>query len=203
MSDYSPAPSFATVADIELVIQQPIVGPDKIQAANFGLFSVSAAIRNYCRQTLYLVENDQVILDSGGGRVILLPQLPVVSVSVVSENGLELVTSSHYLLGQFGSLGRIGRPWFRGPGAVAVTYTHGYAVIPDDIRSVTARAASRLYQAGLRAADSAGGPGVVSKSLGDFAVTYGAEAAAEGTMGASGARVLLLSEKDLLDAYRV
>jgi hypothetical protein len=60
-----------------------------------------------------------------------------------------------------------------------------------------------MYQAGLRAAETAGVPGVVSKSLGDFAVTFGGESVVEGTMGASGARMLLLSEKDLLNRYRL
>jgi hypothetical protein len=88
-----------------------------------------------------------------------------------------------------------------------VVYDHGYAEIPDDIVAVATRAASRAFQAGLRAAETAGMPGVSSKSLGDFAVTYSSEplgsAAGEGLMGASGARFLLLSEKDLLNRYRV
>jgi hypothetical protein len=71
---------------------------------------------------------------------------------------------------------------------------------------VCVRAASRGYQAGLRAADSEGVLGVASKALGDFSVSYASEAgggAGEGVMGASAARMLLLSEKDMLNRYRI
>lgn len=196
-------PNLARVIDMELVLQQLIVGGEKLAAADFALLTASAAVRGYCRQRLDLVEDDEIVLDSAGGRLIMLPELPVVSVSEVVENGEELVLVDDYELMRFGILHRTARPWYIGIGAVAITYTHGYAVIPDLIRAVTARAASRLYQAGLRAAETAGVPGVVSKTLGDFSVTFGAESAAEGTMGASGARVLLLSEQDLLNEFRV
>jgi len=67
---------------------------------------------------------------------------------------------------------------------------------------VCTRAAARAYQAGLRSADADGIPGVASKSLGDFSVSFAGEGA-EGVMGASAARMLLLSEKDILDRYRM
>jgi hypothetical protein len=187
--------NFATVADLELVIQQ-----------EFALLTVSAAIRNYCRQQFDLVEDDEIVLDAlSRTQLIYLPEMPVVEVSAVVENGVSLIVTDDYLLLRSGGLYRVRRPWYFGLQTLAVTYTHGYAedAIPDDLMTVTARAASRLYQAGLRAADSAGVPGVVSKTLGDFSVTFGGESVVEGTMGASGARVLLLSEKDLLNKYRL
>lgn len=197
--------NFATVPDLELVIQQEIVGPDKLAAAEFALLTVSSAIRNYCRQHISLVEDDVIVLDAlSRGRRIYLPEMPVVAVSAVVENGVALaVTDAYQLLRHGGALYRVGQPWYFGVQTLAVTYTHGWAVIPDDLMTVCARAASRLYQAGLRAADTAGVPGVVSKTLGDFSVTFGGESVVEGTMGASGARMLLLSEKDLLNKYRL
>jgi len=48
-------------------------------------------------------------------------------------------------------------------------------------------------------------PGVASKGLGDYSVSFASEAGGgvgEGLMGVSGARMLLLSEKDILDRYR-
>lgn len=196
--------NFATVAQVELVIQQPIVGADKIAAAEFALLTVSAAIRNYCHQQIDLVADDAIVLDAlSRSGLIFLPEMPVVAVSEVVENGVPLVVADDYLLLASGGLYRVRRPWYFGLQTLAVTYTHGYDPIPDDIMTVTARAASRLYQAGLRAAESAGVPGVVSKTLGDFSVTFGGESMVEGTMGASGARVLLLSEKDLLNRYRL
>ena len=89
---------------------------------------------------------------------------------------------------------------------IQIAYSHGYAVIPDDIVAVCVRAASRAYQAGLKSADGEGVPGIASKSLGDFSVSYQSEGGGgmgEGVMGASAARLLLLSEKDILDNYRI
>jgi len=67
------------------------------------------------------------------------------------------------------------------------------------------RAASRAYQMGLKTAAQDGVPGLQALSLGDYSVTYASEASGgvgEGVMGASGARMLLMSEKDMLNKYR-
>jgi len=195
-------PNFATTADMELVLQQAIPA-DKEDAAEFALLTASMAVRNYCRQLIHLVADDVVRLWAPHGRLLFLPELPVVSVASVTENDVALTANDDYVLQDYAVLyKRTGfkRLWNN---PVVVQYTHGYADIPDDIRVVTARAASRLYQAGLRAAESAGVPGLVSKSLGDFSVTYGGENAVEGTTGVTAARTLLLSEKDLLNRFRV
>jgi hypothetical protein len=81
-------------------------------------------------------------------------------------------------------------------------YSHGYAVIPDDIISVATRIASRAYQAGLKAADMGAVPGISATTLGDYSVSFGG-GTAEGVLGASAAPLLLQSEKELLDKYRV
>lgn len=199
-------PSLATVADLELVLQQSIEGEARLAAAEFGLMAVSAAVRNYTGQYLSRVVADIITLDCRGGPLLFLPELPVISVSSVVENGVALVVTTDYKLIANGILVR--RPawwrWYADIQAITVTYTHGFDPIPDDIVAVVARAASRLYQAGLRAEDTEGILGVASKSLGDFSVSYAAEAgAAEGMMGASGARLLTLSEKELLNLYKL
>src|SRR5690606_9607219 len=109
-----------------------------------------------------------------------------------------------YQLGNHGILHRVGGYWTQGVQIVTVTYTHGYGydALPQDIVDVATRAASRAFQAGLKAADSDGVPGVAGKSLGDYSVNFQAENAGgvgEGVMGASAARMLLLSEKDILN----
>lgn len=198
-------PNFATVNDVELVLQAEITGDAKVAAAEFALLTASAGIRNYCRQYISYVEDDEIVLDTTfNGRHLFLPELPVISVSAVIENSVELVVTTDYEpMLRRGILSRVRRPWYLGGQVIAVTYTHGYEVIPDDIVAVTARAASRLYQAGLRSAETEGVPGVISKTLGDFSVTFGADSPSEGAMGVSGARVLLLSEKDILNRYRI
>jgi len=197
--------NFAEIEDIEAFLQVEIPA-EKLEAAQAALTAATSAIRNYCRQHLSLVSDETITLDGKGGTKIFLPELPVISVASVVEDGETLVEGTDYKLGQHGILHRIGAKWSVGIQNITVTYSHGYATIPDDIAAVCARAASRTYQAGLRAADSGGVLGVASKQLGDFSVAYQSEAgggAGEGVMGASAARMLLLSEKDILDKYRI
>jgi hypothetical protein len=199
--------NFATIADIEAFLQVTITGDAVLEAsANRALTEATAAIRNYCHQYIELVSGEAVTLDSPGGARMFLPELPVVSVASVVEDGEALTVTDDYKLGQYGILHRIGRKWFEGIQAITITYTHGYATIPDDIIAVCTRAASRGYQAGLRAGTDEAVIGVTAKSLGDFSVSYGSEqsgGAGEGVMGASAARMLLMSEKDTLDLYRI
>lgn len=199
--------NFASVTDVVDFLQVDISTDSQIASAERALTAASAAIRNYTKQTIEQVADDEVTFDGKGGARLYLPQLPVVSVSKVVEDGETLVDGTDYKLGAYGILHRLeGNEWAEGLQNITVTYTHGYETIPDDIVDVCTRAAARAYQLGLRSAEDAGVPGVASKQLGDFAVTYASEAGGgvgEGVMGASAARMLLLSEKDMLNEYRI
>jgi hypothetical protein len=197
---------FATVEDVESFLQVDIDETLQIIATARALTEASASIRNYARQYLERVDDEDITLDSTGGTRLFLPELPVLNVSKVVEDGVTLTKGDDYKLGQYGILHRIGQKWAKGIQNITITYTHGYDVIPDDIVAICTRAASRAYQAGVRAADSDGLMGVASKSLGDFSVAFASESGGgtgEGIMGASAARMLLLSEKDTLDKYRI
>lgn len=197
---------FANISDIADFLQQDITTPAQIASAELALRDASAAIRNYTHQYLEYIDSDVITLDSQGGARLFLPQLPVVSVASVVEDGEALVVTDDYKLGQYGILHRIGAKWAEGIQVITITYDHGYLVIPDDIVAVCVRAASRAYQAGLKSDDSDGVPGIASKTLGDFSVSFQSEGGGgvgEGVLGASAARLLLMSEKDILDAYRI
>ena len=195
---------FCTIADLVALLQIEIEY-DNVSAQR-AITEATAAIRNYCHQTIELVEDDEWTFDVRPARWnLLLPELPVVEVSSVVEDDETLDDGDDYKLANFGQLVRVGRRWAAGIQIVTVTYTHGYETIPDDVISVCTRAAARGYQAGLRSADSDGVPGVASKGLGDFTVSFVGETGGgvgEGVMGASAARMLLLSEKDVLNRYR-
>ncbi len=195
--------AFCTVADLEAFLQITIAYDSA--AAERAIREASAAIENYCHQVLYAVSGDQIILDCNGGTKIFLPELPVTEVIEVLEDGALLVVDDDYKLGQHGVLHRIGANWKSGIQVIQVTYSHGYATIPEDIASVCTRAAARTYQAGLRAAELAGVPGVQGTTLGDYSVNYGSEGSG-GTpnmLGASAAPLLLPSERRILDRYRM
>ncbi len=194
---------FCSVADLEAFLQLKV--PDEKRAsAQRAVDAATAAIQGYCGQVLELVEGDEVTLDVGPGRTrLLLPELPVVAVLAVTEGGQALVEGVDYALGQHGMVHRIGRTWAAGVQAVKVVYTHGYATLPSDLVDVCVRAAARAYQAGLRV-EAQQGVSVQAESLGDHSVTYGAEAGGESmVLGASGAPILLRTEKEALARYCV
>lgn len=197
---------FCTIDDVASFLQVEITGAAQIAAAERAVTEATAAIRNYCNQYLELVEDEAITLDSKGGSRLFLPELPVVSVASVVEDDTALTVTTNYKLGQYGILHRIGAKWLAGIQIVTVTYSHGYATLPDDIVAIATRAASRAYQSGLRADSDDAVLGVQSKSLGDFSVAYASEqggGAGDGLMGASAARLLLMSEKDTLNKYRI
>jgi hypothetical protein len=197
---------FCTIADMRAFLQIEIEDDDA--SALWAIEEATAAIQNYTHQAIEQVEDDEITLDvAAGQRRLFLPELPVTEVSEVVEDDETLTAGADedYQLGAHGILHRVGRDWAAGVQIVEVTYSHGYATIPDDIVAVCTRAASRAYQAGLRASEVDGVPGVNAYSLGDYSVTFGAEGGggvSEGVMGASAARMLLLSEKDALNRYR-
>jgi hypothetical protein len=200
---------FCEIYDVADLLQVEIETAAQIRSAQRAVAEATEAIRNYCQQVISLVVNDEITLDVGAGQdVLFLPELPVIEVSEVIEDGDTLTAGSDedYQLGRYGVLHRIGQNWAEGVQTVTVTYTHGYATIPQDVRDVATRAASRVYQAGLKSAELEGIAGVQAMSLGDYSVTFGSEGGggvSEGVLGASAARTLLLSEKDTLNRYRL
>ena len=198
---------FCTVAQVAEFLQIEITAADKVASCERAIAGATAAIRTYCRQHLELVTDESLTLDVWAPIYnLILPEMPVVSVASVTEDD-ELLTEGSdedYVLAQHGLLIRRGARWLVGPQIVEIIYTHGHATLPVIITDVCTRAASRAYQAGLRAAGEEGVPGIAGKSLGDFSVTYssGAGGIGAGVSGASGSRLLLLSEKDFLNPYR-
>lgn len=195
---------FCDISDVQNLLQVEISNATSCTRA---ITAATAAIQNYCRQEIGLVEDDEITLDVWQASYkIFLPEMPVVEIASVVEDDETLKGGSDedYALAQYGVLLRRGRKWKTGPSILVVTYTHGYEDIPEDIEAICARAAARTYQAGLKSSADAAIPGVSGKSLGDFSVNYhaGTGGVGEGVMGVSGSRMLLLSEKDILDKYR-
>jgi hypothetical protein len=202
--------AFCTVQNMEDFLQVTITQA-QLAAANRAIAEASASIQNYCHQALVEVVDDIVTYDNIRQTAgLMLPQLPAQSIKSVVENGVTLTATTDYVLGEGGILYRVGWTWARGVQIITVTYTHGYANdayagYPEDLIAVCTRVASRAYQAGLNAAAMAGVPGVQSEALGDYSVTYGAGSSSSGDnmLGASAAPMLLRSEKEQLDAYRL
>jgi len=196
---------FAVQEDVENVLLYSITEADEIAAVGYALEVSTDAIRVYVEQYIERVVDDAIVVNGPiNSTTINLPEIPVISVSSIYEDDVLLVADEDYKLDtDLGVLHRIGQVWSCGIQNIAIVYTHGYDPIPDTVNGICARMASRIFQAGLRSKENDGIPGVASKSLGDFAVSFeGAGSASDGVMGVSAARVLLLSEKDLLDKYK-
>lgn len=196
-------PAFCLVADLAAFLQISIAVDN--DPANRAISEASAAIRNYTRQAIEAVTDETITLDCAGGARLFLPELPVTDIDEVIEDGETLVATDDYKLGRHGILHRIGATWAVGIQVIEITYSHGYAAIPQTIVDVCTRAAARSYQAGLKTAAVSGVPGVQGLGLGDYNVTYASEGAS-GTpnmLGASGAPILLPSERAMLNEYRV
>jgi hypothetical protein len=196
---------FCTVSDVEDFLQIEITEPEQLASVERAIREVSEVIRNYCNQQIDFVVDDEITLDGQGGSKLYLPELPVLSIKSIEEDGDKLTQATDFILGQWGIVHRLGSRWAAGVQNITIIYTHGYQVIPQDIVGVATRSSSRAYQAGLRSAEQGGILGLASYSLGDFSVSFGSEQGggkSEGVLGVSAARFLLLSEKDVLNKYR-
>jgi len=186
----SPIP-LATQADLEAALQRTL---DPDQAA-LALRRASARVRKYCRQEITVVEDDTVTLP-GNGRVLRLPQRPVIvddthPLTVVELFGISNVEYEALELRDFTRIGTeltrgeawwaptrlMGWPWMRPQGIwaqrVRVTYSHGYSEIPDDILDVV------VDVAGLTMTNP---QGLRSEAIDDYSRTFAAETIGSGKL---------------------
>ncbi|MGW1160365.1 hypothetical protein ACWD48_19535 [Streptomyces sp. NPDC002519] len=199
----SPTP-LATQADLEAALQRSL---DATQAA-MALRRASSRVRKYCRQDITLVENETVTVP-GGGRILRLPQRPLVlddvhPLTVVELFGISDVEYEALEGRDFTRVGSeltrgeawwaptrlMGWPWLRPQGIwaqrVRVTYSHGYTDVPDDIVDVVLD---------LAAMGMTNPQGLRSESIDDYSRTFAAE-----TIGGP---QLSAEHKEALRPYRV
>jgi hypothetical protein len=157
--------------------------------AQLMLDIASENIRNYTRQLIDRVTAEAASLPGNGMATLLLPELPA-TVTDVALDTLPLVPDQDYRVEGAGKLRRLPVSWCSAVwplgSVVAVTYSHGYEPVPEDIKGVCLRTAGRSYRNPEAAA---------SQSITNYAVTY----------GSSAADAVSLSEGDerILDRYRV
>lgn len=173
-----------TVEDFGNYLQQEIA-LEQEASAELALNLAAGAIRGEARQVFDRVEDDEVVLKRTMNGILLLPELPVEEVSVVTEEDINLVDVTDFTWSEFGILERAGRVWLP---PVSVTYTHGFAEIPDDVRGLCLAIAARTF----------GNPeGLPREQMSSYAISY-PQAAFN-----LGATVQLTDpEKRMLDRYR-
>lgn len=125
--------------------------------------------RTYTGQEFTLVEDDEVRLDGTGKDGLMLPQLPIVEVTeIVVEDDDPLDLSEDVYVGTAGILWRA-YPcrWPLGHGNIAVTYSHGYAAIPADLRQAIFEIADVLIANG-----ASGGQIIKSETIGSYVIAF-------------------------------
>lgn len=149
----APTP-LATQSDLQDALGRDIPTRQAVMA----LRRASARVRKYCRQELTLVENETILLP-GNGRVLYLPQRPVVVDATHPLTITELfgIANVEYPALEGRDYTRVGSeltrghpfyeptrfmgfPFMRPQGVwserVRVLYSHGYTTVPDDILDI-------------------------------------------------------------------
>jgi hypothetical protein len=181
-------PALVTGEEVAAFLQEDLADlPDSLGTI---IELASDAVRDELGQRVDLVTGDVEEVIGGGTDVLLLPELPVVSVAGVTvpadvggdDEELTAAAGDYRLergrLGRFGVLRRLGGlVWPRRP--IMVTYDHGYALgdagppvvpteVPGAIRLVVIRATARALFNPV---------GVRQESVGRYSATYAGDAA--------------------------
>lgn len=167
--------ALATVSDLGVRLGLDLTGNDRAAAI---LDDVSASVRGYTGRT-FASTSGTVTVDVCCGKATL-PDGPVTAVSDVEVDGDAVDftwTSGRTVTVDTGLT------------SVDITYTYGWAAVPEDIVAVVCQIAGRAYGANAQNASN------TSESLGDWSIGMGAA-------GAAGPLGMLNDERAVLDRYR-
>ena len=179
----------ANLTDLQSRLKTGIASDDTTRA-NAALTDVSAAVRRFCGQDFtQSTTTDRLRVRRGQVR---LPQWPVTAVSSVVDTNSNTVLFSwtaEDIVTLTQNLDTFSfEPWEGGFRWVDVTYTHGYATLPDDLVAIVCQIAARVIGAPPEQSAKR------SEEIGDYSYTLGAAAAA-GPVG------LLPSEREALRSF--
>lgn len=128
--------SFATADELDLWVDDTIVA----DRANLILSLATAAIQRHTGQTLAAVAADSITIPGRLGKFLRLPERPVTAVTSVTLDGVTITDFD--LLPQ--SVLYRGSGWGDARVIIGVTYDHGFATIPDDLKGVALDIAARV-----------------------------------------------------------
>lgn len=142
------------------------IGDSELARIDLQVKLAAAYVRRRSGQTITLVEDDELVVDGTGDSLIFLPERPVVDVSTVSVDGEVWDVGDDFEWSERrGKLVSLRGCWPRGWRNIAITYSHGYAVVPLDIQGL-------VYGLARRALDNPSGQSIRSETLGAYSVTY-------------------------------
>lgn len=134
----------ATADELREFLDNEDLDTDRVELL---LSLASGLVRNYTGQLFDLVADEELTLDGNGTPVLLLPEMPVAAVTAVVEDprgdAVALVDDTDFEWSEKGILTRLGGCWRRRARWYTVTYSHGYAETPPDVKGVVLRVAAR------------------------------------------------------------
>lgn len=165
----TPAGEFIAVSDLVFYLGRAV----EADKAAFAVTSACAVVRQQIGQDLDYVEDDSVLLSGEGGPSLLLPEMPVYSVtSVTDSDDYLLVDDTDYVVDLREGLIRAKSTttfFTRGRHNYTVVYTHGYvdddsvSGLPADVQEwpyaiklVALHLAARIYDQGLVKTETVG-----------------------------------------------
>ena len=138
-----------TVAELASYLQADV----DTATATLAVDAAEGLVRGYCRQTLTSATSTSVVLPidvTDFGYLVRLPERPVTAVTSVSVSGTSYTVDEDYAWDGMSShlrLATIVYPsaTFSDSPVATVTYTHGYATVPDDLVAVVLSIGARIY----------------------------------------------------------
>lgn len=170
--------SFATPSDLAAYLQSSV----DTASAQLALDLATAQIRSYCGWSISEVVDDVANVNGDGSSLLAVPSLYITAVTSIVSGGVS-VAATDYTWTSYGLLtlvksqtwdvsdptlfvqdgGSGPLAWPNADRAVTVTYTHGYAAVPDEIRGVCLNIAARSYL---------NPPSATSEGVGAYTVRY-------------------------------
>lgn len=108
-----------------------------------ALRMASERFRGQTRNPISLVEDDTIVLDGAGARVLRLPVWPVRSVASLTVAGQTVLDPEWSEAGLLRLPSRFPDVWR----SIEVVYTHGFDVIPGDVQEVVLDQAASISEA--------------------------------------------------------
>ena len=121
---------FITFDELAAALKTELSNNDLL-LASLAVNGACEAVRSYTGQTINLVEDDMVRMSGNGRQTLLLPEVPVVSISSIEVDGEPDTDETH--VDQAGGIIYRESPWPRGFFNIQIVYTHGWAPTPDEV----------------------------------------------------------------------
>lgn len=155
--------AFATVAELANALQVTIPAGAKTTQAQQALDHATALIQAVAERDFTEGTDTEETLDGNGLNTLLLANYPVTAVGSVEVNGEEIAVDEAFSWTSAGILTHLTGTWGTDRASIVVTYTHGYATIPTELKYVCLEVAKRLFD---------NPRGFDSKTSQDTAVSY-------------------------------